>query len=100
MTGKLEQYSRDEIHELIRQHGGRAASSVSKSTDYLIAGEKAGSKLAKAEKLGVAVISEGEFLGMIGLGVSSSDFLFHEDHLEKIFRCDKSQLRLLIHDIP
>lgn len=65
VTGKLEQYSREEIHELIRQHGGRAASSVSKSTDYLIAGEKAGSKLAKAEKLGVEVISEGEFLGML-----------------------------------
>ncbi|MEQ8837471.1 MAG: helix-hairpin-helix domain-containing protein, partial [Lacipirellulaceae bacterium] len=65
VTGKLEQYSRDEIHDLIRQHGGRAASSVSKSTDYLIAGEKAGSKLAKAEKLGVAVISEGEFLEML-----------------------------------
>jgi DNA ligase (NAD+) len=52
---------RDEIEELITRHGGRAASSVSKNTDYLLAGEKAGSKLEKAEQLGVKVISEDEF---------------------------------------
>lgn len=54
-------YSRDEIKELITQHGGRAASSVSKNTDYIVAGEKAGSKRAKAEQLGVPVISEKQF---------------------------------------
>ena len=51
----------DEIEELITRHGGHAASSISKNTDYLVAGEKAGSKLAKAKELGVSVISETEF---------------------------------------
>ncbi len=61
VTGTLQKYSRDEIEELITQHGGHAASSVSKNTDYLVAGEKAGSKLAKAEELGVPVVTEEEF---------------------------------------
>lgn len=61
VTGTLTKYGRDEIEELITQHGGHAASSVSKNTDYLVAGEKAGSKLAKAGQLGVKVISEDEF---------------------------------------
>jgi DNA ligase (NAD+) len=61
VTGTLEKYKREEIESLIEQHGGRAASSVSKKTDYLIAGEKAGSKLDKARQLGVAVITEDEF---------------------------------------
>ncbi len=61
MTGTLKKYTRDEIAELITRHGGHAASSVSKNIDYLVAGEKAGSKLAKAEQLGVKVITEGEF---------------------------------------
>ena len=61
VTGTLTKYSRDEIEELITRHGGHAASSVSKNTDYLVAGEKAGSKLAKARQLGVKVISEDEF---------------------------------------
>jgi DNA ligase (NAD+) len=66
VTGTLEKYSRDEAEELIHRHGGRAASSVSKKTDYVIAGEKAGSKLDKAKSLGVKVISEGEFEEMVG----------------------------------
>jgi DNA ligase (NAD+) len=66
VTGTLQKYSRDQIEELITRHGGHAASSVSKNTDYLIAGEKAGSKLAKAEKLGVKVISEEQFEAIIG----------------------------------
>lgn len=61
VTGTLTRYTRDEIQALIAQHGGRAASSVSKSTDYLVAGEKAGSKLEKAQQLGVQVLSEAEF---------------------------------------
>jgi DNA ligase (NAD+) len=61
VTGSLQKYSRDEIEELITRHGGHAASSVSKNTDYLVAGEKAGSKLAKAEEFGVKVITEAEF---------------------------------------
>jgi DNA ligase (NAD+) len=61
VTGTLAKYTREEIQELIAKHGGKAASSVSKSTDYLVAGENAGSKLEKAQKLGIKVITEGEF---------------------------------------
>ena len=65
VTGTLTKYSRDQINELITQHGGHAASSVSKKTDYLVAGEKAGSKLEKAQQLGVKVLSEDEFERLI-----------------------------------
>lgn len=61
VTGTLSRYTRDEIHALIQQHGGRAASSVSKKTDYVVAGENAGSKMAKAQQLNVPVISEDDF---------------------------------------
>jgi DNA ligase (NAD+) len=64
-TGTLENFSREQIKEAIVKAGGRAASSVSKKTDFVLAGENAGSKLAKAEKLGVKVISEQEFMRMI-----------------------------------
>lgn len=60
-TGKLQNYTRDEIQMKITSLGAKAASSVSKKTDYLIAGEKAGSKLAKAQQLGVRVLTEQEF---------------------------------------
>jgi DNA ligase (NAD+) len=66
VTGKLDKYTRDEIHALVEKLGGRAASSVSKNTDYLVAGENAGSKLEKATSLGVKVISETEFEKMVG----------------------------------
>jgi DNA ligase (NAD+) len=65
VTGTLVKYTRDEIQELIRQHGGKTSSSVSAKTDYLVAGEKAGSKLAKAEKLGVQVLTEDQFEALI-----------------------------------
>jgi DNA ligase (NAD+) len=65
VTGTLQKYSRDEIHQLIRQHGGTPSSSVSKKTDYLVAGEKAGSKIDKAESLGVKVLTENEFERLI-----------------------------------
>lgn len=66
VTGTLEKYTRDEVKGLIEQHGGRAASSVSKSTDYVVAGEKAGSKLTKAEQLGIPVLGEDDFEKLIG----------------------------------
>jgi DNA ligase (NAD+) len=65
VTGTLVKYKRDEIEGLITRHGGRAASSVSKKTDFVVAGENAGSKLAKAQELGVRVLSEQEFEDML-----------------------------------
>ena len=65
ITGTLSQ-GREEIADTIRSHGGKVSSSVSKKTSYVLAGEEAGSKLAKAEKLGVAVLDEAAFRGMIG----------------------------------
>jgi DNA ligase (NAD+) len=61
VTGSLQKYKRDEIEAIIARHGGHAASSVSKNTDFLIVGENAGSKLAKAQQLGVKVLDEREF---------------------------------------
>ena len=66
VTGTLPNYSRDEIEGLIKQLGGKATGSVSKKTDYLVAGEKAGSKLDKARELGVKVLTEEEFDKLIG----------------------------------
>jgi DNA ligase (NAD+) len=65
VTGTLKRFTREEIQEFIQQHGGHAAASVSKKTDYVVAGENAGSKLAKAESLGVTILSEDEFLSLI-----------------------------------
>ena len=62
LTGTLPTMSREQAKQLIEQHGGSVTSSVSKKTDHVVAGEAAGSKLAKAEKLGVSVIDEGELL--------------------------------------
>lgn len=60
ITGTLPTMARAEMEELVKKHGGKISSSVSKKTDYLIAGEKAGSKLTKAQQLGVRVLSEEE----------------------------------------
>lgn len=65
VTGTLATMSREEAHERIRAAGGHAAGTVSASTDYLVAGEKAGSKLAKAEKLGVTVLDEEAFAKLV-----------------------------------
>jgi DNA ligase (NAD+) len=65
VTGTMQRCSRDEMEELIALHGGRAASSVSKSTHYVVAGEKAGSKLDKARTLGITVLTEDEFHSML-----------------------------------
>ncbi len=65
LTGKLENYTRDEAAKLIEDRGGRVSSSVSKKTDFVVAGSDAGSKLTKAESLGVTVLDETEFQSMI-----------------------------------
>jgi DNA ligase (NAD+) len=68
VTGTLQRYSRDQANALIKKHGGKPSSSVSKKTDYVVAGEEAGSKLEKAEKLGVRVLNEDEFEKLLATG--------------------------------
>ena len=65
LTGALSRYTRDEAGEIIERLGGKTASSVSKKTSYVLAGENAGSKLTKAQSLGITVISEEDFESMI-----------------------------------
>jgi len=65
LTGTLKNYTRNEISEIIEKLGGKTSSTVSKNTDYVLAGEEAGSKLTKAQKLGVTIISEEDFVKMI-----------------------------------
>ena len=65
LTGTLENYTRDQASKLIEDRGGRVSSSVSKKTDYVLAGSEAGSKLTKAESLGVTVLDEAQFSGML-----------------------------------
>jgi DNA ligase (NAD+) len=65
LTGKLTSVTRDEARALIEARGGRVMASVSKKTDYVIAGEEAGSKLDKAESLGVTIVDEEKFKAML-----------------------------------
>ena len=65
LTGALQEYTRDQASEIIEKLGGKTSSSVSKKTTYVLAGEDAGSKLTKAQNLGVTVISELDFKNMI-----------------------------------
>lgn len=66
LTGTLQNMTRDEASEIIKQMGGKTSSSVSKNTSFVVAGESAGSKLDKAQKLGVIILTENDFLNMIG----------------------------------
>ena len=65
LTGSLEEYTRDKASDIIEKFGGKVSGSVSKKTTYLLAGEDSGSKLVKAENLGITIISESEFNEMI-----------------------------------
>ncbi len=65
LTGTLSRFTRDEATAIIERFGGKASGSVSKKTDYVLAGEAAGSKLTKAQELGITIISEDEFHAMI-----------------------------------
>ena len=62
LTGALEKFTREEAGEMIEKRGGKVSGSVSKKTTYVVAGENAGSKLQKAQQLGIPVLTEDEFL--------------------------------------
>jgi DNA ligase (NAD+) len=68
VTGSLENFSRDGVTEAITERGGKAASSVSKKTDYVVVGDSPGSKAAKAEELGVHILNEAEFIALLENG--------------------------------
>jgi DNA ligase (NAD+) len=72
VTGRLETMSRNEAEDKIRALGGKVGSAVTKGTDYLVVGAEAGSKLAKAEKLGVRTIDEAEFAALLENGPAAS----------------------------
>ena len=65
LTGSLEDFTRGEASNIIEKYGGKTSGTVSKKTDYVLAGEEAGSKLTKAQNLGITIISEEEFKNMI-----------------------------------
>ncbi len=67
LTGTLEKYTRDEASSIIEKFGGKTSGSVSKKTTYVLAGEEAGSKLTKAQELGVQILSETEFDDLINI---------------------------------
>ena len=75
VTGTLEGFGRQEAEEAIRAAGGKPAGSVSKKTDYLVAGESAGSKLAKAQELGVPILDEDGFRRLL-----AGEDAMREDH--------------------
>ncbi|MBN1123867.1 MAG: NAD-dependent DNA ligase LigA [Sedimentisphaerales bacterium] len=68
VTGTLDQFTREQIKKTIKDHGGKVSSSVSKKTDFVLAGQEAGSKLDKAQQLGVKTIDEKQFMAMIKNG--------------------------------
>jgi DNA ligase (NAD+) len=66
VTGTLKNFTRESIEEYIRKHGGKAAGSVSKKTDFVVVGENAGSKYTKAMQLGIKILSEDELVSLVG----------------------------------
>ena len=70
VTGGLQGFTRDSVKEAIISHGGKAASSVSKNTDFVVVGENAGSKAAKAEELGLTILDEERFVSLLENGPS------------------------------
>jgi len=68
VTGSLIDFTRDGVSEVIASHGGKSSSAVSKKTDYVVVGDSPGSKLAKAEELGVRVLNESEFKKLLADG--------------------------------
>ncbi|MEE4314820.1 MAG: BRCT domain-containing protein, partial [Desulfofustis sp.] len=68
-TGGLEKLSRDEAKQLVKDRGGQIASTVTKTVTHVVAGEKAGSKLRKAEEMGKTILTEEQFLALIGVSV-------------------------------
>jgi len=73
VTGTLEGFDRKSAEAAVRAAGGKASGSVSRGTDYLVAGEKAGSKLAKAQELGVTVLDEADFRALLGAFATEAD---------------------------
>jgi DNA ligase (NAD+) len=73
LTGSMESMTRDEAGDKIKMRGGKVSSSVSKKTSYLVAGEAAGSKLTKAEKLGVTILNEEQLIALLGSDETIAD---------------------------
>ena len=73
LTGARERFTREEAAEMIEARGGKASGSVSKKTTYVVAGENAGSKLRKANELGIPVLTEDEFASMLEVDLSQND---------------------------
>lgn len=73
LTGTLEKYTREEAAEIIEKFGGKTSNSVSKKTNYVLAGEEAGSKLRKAQELGITIISEQDFIELIKDGKTEKE---------------------------
>jgi DNA ligase (NAD+) len=73
VTGSLERFTRDSVKEAIVSHGGKAAGSVSKKTDYVVVGDSPGSKAAKAEELGVPILDEEGFEALLEHGPAAEE---------------------------
>ena len=87
VTGSLEGFSRDSAKEAIVLRGGKAAGSVSKKTDWVVVGENAGSKAAKAEELGIPMLNEDQFKQLLDTGTDLSliSFIFRRISDDQIF---------------